>query len=226
MDILSEVVEWDVKNWGRAIGFWEKDIPENLEGKKVLDIGGRNGGLSLYWALKGANVLCSDIDSDGFSKAQKLHEQYGVSENIRYEVIDVTKMLFHEEFDIITFKSVWGGVGRDGHYEKQEIMLENIYNALVPKGRLYFAENLIASPFHQWARKKFIKWGDSWRYISVPEVKKLTGKFSSFDYWCGGVFGCFGRNKELSSFLGNADCVFDRFFKPETKYIISGICKK
>ena len=107
--IPKEVTEWDIKNWSRAIEFWEKDMPENLEGKKVLDIGGRNGGLSLYFALKGADVVCSDVSSDGFKKAKKLHKRYGVSKRIRYEIIDVLKMSFQEEFDIVTFKSVWGG---------------------------------------------------------------------------------------------------------------------
>ena len=68
--IPEEVIEWDVKNWSRAIEFWEKDIPENLEGMKVLDIGGRNGGLSLFWALKGADVVCSDVAVMG-SRGQK-----------------------------------------------------------------------------------------------------------------------------------------------------------
>lgn len=224
--IPEKVVEWDIKNWSRAIKFWEKDMPENLEGIKVLNIGGRNGGLSLFWALKGADVVCSDISSAGFKRAKKLHKKYGVSEKISYEVIDVLEMSFQEEFDIVTFKSVGGGVGSNGHYDRQELMIENIYNALKPGGTLYFAENLISSPFHQWVRKKFVKWGDSWRYISIGEAKKLTRNFASFHYWCVGVFGCFGRNKVLSLLFGNIDCVFDRFFKPTTKYIISGICKK
>jgi len=135
-------------------------------------------------------------------------------------------MSFQEEFDIVTFKSVWGGVGSNGHYDRQKLMVENIYNALKSGGTLYFAENLVASSFHQWTRQKFIRWGNSWRYISIAEAKRLTKKFDLFEYWCGGVFGCFGRSKILSLLLGNIDCVFDRFFKPTTKYIISGICKK
>lgn len=226
MNILAEVTEWDSKNWSRAIEFWEKDMPSALEGKKVLDIGGRSGGLSLYWALKGADVVCSDINSDGFGRAEQLHKKYKVARKIKYEVIDVTKMSFQEEFDMITFKSVLGGVGSNGHYERQELMMERIYHALKPGGMLYFAENLSASPFHQWARQKFVGWGNSWRYLTIEEAVQLTGRFDSFEYWCGGILGCFGRNKVLSSLLGNIDGVFDRFFKSEIKYIISGVCKK
>ena len=76
---MKDIVEWDVVNWSRAISFWEKDIHDkDLTGKKVLDIGGRNGGISLFFALKGCNVICSDINKDGFQKARALHEKYNV----------------------------------------------------------------------------------------------------------------------------------------------------
>lgn len=110
--LASDVVEWDVRNWWRAIRFWEKThLFEDVQGKKVLDVGGRNGGLSLYWALKGADVVCSDIHADGFEQAKKLHKQYGLEGKIKYEIIDATKIPYQDTFDIICFKSVLGGVG-------------------------------------------------------------------------------------------------------------------
>lgn len=226
MRLLSDIIEWDVINWGRAVCFWEKDIPDSLEGKKVLDVGGRGGGLSLFFALKGANVICSNVRPDGFEKAKMLHKKYGLSHKINYKIIDVTEMSFEEEFDIVTFKSVLGGVGYNNHYDRQEIMMRNIYKALKPGGKLYFAENLIASPLHQKLRKAFTAWGDSWRYISIKEAKNLTKDFTSFHYWTGGVLGTLGRKKILSYFLGILDYLFDRFCGKNAKYIISAICQK
>lgn len=137
-EFIRDVVEWDIKNWWRAIQFWEDRIERRLEGKKVLDIGGRSGGLSLYWAMKGANVICSDINNDGFEKARILHQKYGVEKKISYEVIDATEIPYKNEFDIICFKSVLGGVGYNNNYEKQKQMMKNIYMALVDGGNLFF----------------------------------------------------------------------------------------
>lgn len=224
--IRSDIIEWDIGNWGRAIDFWETDMPDNIEKKKVLDIGGRRGGISLFWALKGARVVCSDLDANSLKEAKKLHKKYGVSKLVEYEVVDVTDMSFEEEYDIITFKSVMGGVGYNDRYDRQELMIKNIYNALKPGGVLYFAENLTASSIHKLARKRFMRWGDSWRYVSLQEMKDLTREFDSFQYLTVGMMGVFGRNKWLSRILSFFDFVFDRFCPENSRYIISGICKK
>ena len=115
-EFMQDVIEWDIKNWWRAISFWEEVYPmQDLSGKKVLDIGGRNGGLSLYFALKGADVICSDIREDGFAKARELHKKYNVQQKVTYEAIDATNIPYKEYFDIICFKSVLGG----GRTERQ-----------------------------------------------------------------------------------------------------------
>lgn len=159
-ELIRDIVEWDVKNWWRAIKYWEKTGQfQNINGKKVLDIGGRSGGLSLYWALKGAEVVCSDIREDAFEKAHMLHQKYGVHDRIQYQKIDATNIPYQNAFDIICFKSVLGGVGCNNNYGKQENMMESIYQALNESGRLCFCENLTASFVHQFARKKFINWG-------------------------------------------------------------------
>ena len=157
--LRNDIVEWDVQNWSRAIDFWK--LPNDLRGKKVLDIGGRNGGLSLLFALMGANVVCSDINIHGFEKAKALHERYGVSDRIAYKQMDATALNTESEYDIITYKSVWGAVGYDNHFDRQEIMARNIYRALKADGTLYFCENLTGSLLHRFLRNRFISWGNS-----------------------------------------------------------------
>lgn len=224
--IKKSVVQWDVTNWGRAIALWEKDLPNDLTGKKVLDIGGGGGGLSVFFALKGAEVLCTDLTLDRKKEAERNFQKQGVLGKIRYEQLDVTKMSFKKQFDIVVFKSVMGGVGWNNNYHNQELMIDNIYEALKDGGTLYFAENLTASRFHQWARRKFIEWGTSWRYVTVEEVKKLTAKFGHVSYATYGILGVFGRKTFLADVFGAIDSVFDRFVNENKRYIISAVCKK
>ena len=51
-ELKRDIIEWDIVNWWRFIEFIDQS-GIGFEGKKILDIGGRNGGLSLYCALRG-----------------------------------------------------------------------------------------------------------------------------------------------------------------------------
>lgn len=225
--LIRDIVEWDVKNWWRAIAYWETSRQfDDVKGKKVLDIGGRGGGLSLYWALKGAEVICSDVNEDGFEKARLLHKQYGVEEKIKYEKIDATEIPYQNVFDIICFKSVLGGVGYDDNYERQKKMMQSIYSALNENGKLCFCENLTASSLHQFARKRFTGWGGRWRYLTIAEIEELTKEFRAKKYKTFGFWGVFGRAGWMSRVLGSVDEVFDKYVKEGNRYIVSCVCMK
>lgn len=226
-ELIKDIVEWDVKNWWRAIEYWEETKQfDDMKGKKVLDIGGRGGGLSLYWALKGAEVICSDVSGDSFENAKLLHQKYGVENKIKYEVIDATKIPYQNVFDMICFKSVLGGVGYDDNFDRQKQAMESIYAALNENGTLCFCENLIASPVHQFARKKFTGWGSRWRYLTTDEIKELTKEFQTIKFRTFGFWRVFGRTKWLSNVLGTLDGYIDRSIKEENRYIISCVCSK
>lgn len=226
-ELIRDIVEWDVQNWWRAIEYWEGTHQfDDVEGKKVLDIGGRGGGLSLYWALKGAEVICSDVNEDGFEKAQILHKKYGVEDKIKYQIIDAIKIPYQNVFDVICFKSVLGGVGYDNNYCRQKEMIESIYLALNEKGRLCFCENLTASPLHQFARKRFTGWGSRWRYVTTSEIEELTKEFPIAEFQTFGFWGVFGRTKWLSKVFGTLDGCVDKYVKAENRYIVSCVCSK
>lgn len=226
-ELIIDIVEWDIRNWWRAIEYWEETHQfDDVKGKRVLDIGGRGGGLSLYWALKGAAVICSDVNENGFVKAKILHKKYGVEGQIKYQVIDATEIPYQEEFDIICFKSVLGGVGYDNNYCRQKKMMESIYLALKEKGKLCFCENMVASPLHQFARKRFTGWGSRWRYVNCTEIRELTKEFSETQFQTFGFLGVFGRKKWLSEIFGNLDGRFDKYVRDKSKYIVSCVCSK
>jgi len=130
---LSDIIEWDVVNWSSALQFWEKNSNCNLSHSLVLEIGAGNGGLSLWLASKGCKVICSDLN-DPIQKAYELHKKYQVLNRIEYQVLDATNIPYREKFDVIIFKSILGGIGRDGQYELQLKAIFEMYKALKKGG--------------------------------------------------------------------------------------------
>ena len=229
-ELLKDIVEWDTHNWGRALDFWDEHaraIAEQNESFTVLDLGAGGGGLSLYWALLGGSVLCTDWSGD-FLKARALHEKHGMSDRVRYENLNAASISFpyEEAFDVVTFKSVLGGVGHQDNFYNQVLMFENIYKALKPGGWLFCCENLVASPLHMLGRKLFTDRVGGWRYVTVPEVLGLADRFELVDYTTLGVAGVFGRNELASAAFSALDRKFDWMISPKNRYIISAVFRK
>src|SRR3990172_371880 len=107
---LADIIEWDVRNWSRAIEYWDRAVDWSRV-ESCLEVGGGAGGLSLWLAAKGKHVVCSDL-KDTHSKAAPHHRKYDLDSLVEYRDVDATNMPFENEFDIIAFKSVLGGIGR------------------------------------------------------------------------------------------------------------------
>jgi len=223
---LENVFEWDVRNWSKALSFWEERTSLTSRPLDCLDIGARNGGLSLWLARQGHNVICSDLA--GTEKhARPLLERHGVARNVQFVDMDATALPYKECFDVVVFKSVLGSIGANDDIAKQQRAVDGIYHALKPGGKLLFAENLVASPLHAYFRRRFIPWGDLWRYVTIEEMRNFLRAFSSVDYSTGGFFGSFGRNENQRTFLAQIDELIANHLVPESwRYIIYGIATK
>lgn len=221
---IKDIIQWDVKSWSKALQFWEREVKwENVH--NCLEIGGREGGLSLWLALKGKKVICSDIYF-AKDKAENLHKRYGINNLVQYEDIDATKIPYENFFDLIVFKSVLGSIGQSNNPKMQEEAINQMYKALKPGGVLLFAENLIGSPFHQYARQKFNKWG-GWLYVSEKKLNKLLSPFSSVLIKTTGVIAVFGRSESQKNFLAGLDkTLLNSIFPRKWHYIAFGIAKK
>lgn len=224
-ELLKEIVQWDVKSWSKALAFWEK----NVDWSKVengLELGGREGGLSLWLALKGKHTICSDL-SDTKGTAEKLHIKHQVTAFISYEDIDASAIPYENHFDVIVFKSIIGGIGRNDNLEVQKKVFKEIYKALKPGGKLLFAENLVGSPIHQKLRKRYVNWGSTWRYISIDELKMFLSDFSSYELKTTGFLGTLGRSEGQRNFLAATDGLFWNHVSPANwKYIAYGVAQK
>lgn len=194
-------------------------------GANVLDVGSRNGGLSLMFAMLGCRVHCTDL-TDPRGSAGALHRRYGVEERIVYQALDVLELDEVEEYDIVCFKSVLGGVGHHNNYDAQRKMIENIYCALKPGGYLLFAENTMASPLHRFLRKHCNAWGNYWRYVSLTEIDELCRPFSEVRWKSFGFLGALGRSETQREVLGSVDRWCDRFLPAGARYCVSVVARK
>ena len=142
--IIKDIIDWDVLNWSKSLIFWSDNIDFNNQQYSCLELGGRRGGLSLWLAINGSNVICSDLKSPK-ENASKLHEKYSCSDKIKYCSIDATNISFENKFDIIIFKSIIGGISGNGKNELKQKTIDEIHKSLKPSGKLLFAENLKSS---------------------------------------------------------------------------------
>ncbi len=223
--LSKDIIQWDIKSWVKTIDYWDNSV----DWDKVqigLELGGRQGGLSLWLALKGKETICSDLQ-DAANAAGQLHSQYNIGSLIKYQDIDATNIPYENFFDVIVFKSIIGGIGRNGNIEQQQKVFDQIYKALKPGGKLLFAENLIASPFHQRLRKRFVQWATYWRYVSLDEMPKFLAKFSSHDLQTTGVLATFGRTETQRKLLATIDeAVLNKICPEGWKYICYGVAVK
>ena len=223
--LLEDIIQWDVKNWSKALSLWTPYV-QNGKHLKCLELGSNRGGLSLWLALQGHEVICSDLIKPG-EKTEELHRRHNVTDLIKYEAIDAAAIPYENHFDIITFKSILGGIGHDDNKAIQIQVIQQIYKALKPGGILLFAENLQGTSVHAFLRKKFIQWGNTWRYVSLQEMKDFLQDFSSYDIKTTGVLGAFGRSERQRNLLGVIDNILFNVVTPQNwRYIAYGVARK
>ena len=219
-NVEKDIIEWDSVNWAKFLTFIDESEID-FQGKKVLAIGERNGGMSLFFALKGAEVFCTDC-SGPTEKAHALHKKYGVDSQIQYAAVNAVNISekYNGQFDIVTFKSVLGGIGLNNNYEAQEQCVASIDRVLKRKGFCVFAENMRGSLIHAGLRRAFVSWGGTWHYETDEEITELFHRFHLIRMQKFGVLGALGRNEPQRRALGKLDTmIFDKLLPDTSKYI-------
>jgi len=222
---IKDIIGWDVKNWSRILDYWAKHIPLNQKEYECLELGSNKGGLSLWLAMNGNNVVCSDLKSPE-KEASIIHQKYTCRSRITYQSINATDIPYKNHFDIVCFKSILGGVSRNNNNELKSITINEMYKSLKKNGVLIFAENLEASLLHVLFRKHFVKWGSEWNYLKIDEIETIFTSFKKVSYVTIGFWGAFGRNECQRNFLGIIDRAFEKTVSEKMRYIIIGIAEK
>ena len=172
------------------------------------------------------DVLCTDLEGPSHKAIEK-HKRYNISDRLKYKALNALDIPYSEEFDVVLFKSVLGGIGILNNRGNQAKAINEIHKALKKGGELWFAENLMASPFHQFFRNRYVKWGNTWRYVTIQEMNEYLAMFSEVKYTTVGFLGSFGRTSLQRLFLGKIDRIIADKLVPKTwHYIIIGIARK
>ena len=226
-DLLRDVLGWDVITWSPTIDYWQRAATIDFAHSRALEVGaGDSGGLSLWLALQGCDVLCTT--PGGVSdRVRAVHQRYGVAERIRYQSLDVLELPEHEAFDVIAFKSVLGGIGTGGSFERQRQALMRLHDALKQGGNLLFAENLAGTRAHSAFRSRFGAGKDRWRYPTIPEMDMLLQPFDSVRYTTAGFLGTWGATEAQRRMMGAVDAFLCRWVVPSSwQYVIAGVAIK
>jgi ubiquinone/menaquinone biosynthesis C-methylase UbiE len=223
-DLIKDVIQWDIKTWSQTLIFWEENF--KIQPKmKALTLGEREGGLSLWFALKSVNVTCSDLNT--FSeKTYNLHKKYNVESNISYQegldILDLSKYPSNH-FDIISFKSVLGALSKKEHQQKA---LNEMNRILKPGGAILFAENLEGSNIHKVFRRKFTRWNSYWRYLDFKTDQDLFPIHHSLDLKTFGFLATFGRNENQRRLLFHLDSIIKPITPKSWRYVLGGVLIK
>lgn len=229
-ELIDDIIGWDIVNWSKSFAFWEKHLDIKGKNYKCLELGARQGGLSLWLALNNNYVICSDVSytdqQHELDKTIALHKKHNCEQYITYEAIDASNIPYSNHFDLVVFKSVLGGVSIDTGKRLEQQTIHSIYKSLKPGGRVVFIENLEGSFLHMYARKKFVGWGSKWHYMPLNDMVNLFYSYKSLKYKTVGFFGAFGKTEKQRQMLGKLDTLIENLIPKHNRYVMIGIAKK
>ena len=222
--LLEDIFQWDVLNWSRALGVWQRfPLAGTGQDLKALAVGEREGGLSLWLASSGYSVHCTDLHGPA-PEARTLHAKHGVQAGVVYEAQDITALTYPAgTFDVVVFKSVIGALSAK---ERQQQALAELLRVLRPGGSLYFAENLAGTWAHRWLRKRFVRWDSYWRYLRWPEDADLLDGFEQLSAARFGFLANLGRSEAQRRFLGRIDTFLGPLVPASWRYILVVVARK
>jgi hypothetical protein len=226
-DLLSDIFGWDVVTWSSSLEHWQRHATVDLTRSTALEIGaGQSGGVSLWLALQGCEVVCSTL-GDVPASVRALHRRYGVAHRVRYTNLDVLELSEQNAYDVIAFKSVLGGIGAGGRADLQARAIERLHAALKPGGNLLFAENLAATRVHAAWRRRFGAGKDGWRYLTVREMEELLRPFAAVHFRTAGFLGAWGSSEMQVRASGALDAFLCRWMVPASwQYVLMGTAIK
>lgn len=123
---------------------------ENVEGKRVLDVGCGNGAWSVYLAMNGATVDGFDISKVGIQRAQMIADANDVQERCEFSQQSASDLSYRsKQFDVVFCSNVLH------HIWKYDGVQDEIYRVLKDGGVLIFDEGIRSNPVYRNGRNAY-----------------------------------------------------------------------
>jgi 2-polyprenyl-3-methyl-5-hydroxy-6-metoxy-1,4-benzoquinol methylase len=147
LDRLAYFVEWRPRLWAPAIR-WLLGDPARFQGKKVLEVGCRDGRMSSLFGLLGAEVLGVDLPDVCLKSARLEAAAAGVGNRVRFQNYNGDPDSLREtEFDFVFSKSTLIMIS------DLKSFVAALSTKLKPGGELLLAENLAGGFMMQLIRR-------------------------------------------------------------------------
>ncbi len=148
---LDYFVEWRPYLWSAPVAHALKSLG-NLEGKRLLEIGGRSGRMVSLYAMFGADVTM--LEKGDCDAAAAEAEKWGVADRVRLlSTQGGFEAVRGERFDRIVTKSVLWSIEHLGSF------LDELEPLLAPGGKVAFVENVRGGGLMRWLRANVIHHG-------------------------------------------------------------------
>ena len=132
----------------KSTKFWKEWALQRCKGKKVLDYCCGNGGVSIFLAKHGANVVGIDISEVSVENSRLLAIREDMDRNATFHVMDAEHMTFDDNsFDIIMCMGIL-------HHLDVRLAFPELARVLKPDGKIFCGEPLAYNPLIQLYRKR------------------------------------------------------------------------
>ncbi len=141
--LIEDCCGWNKKTWADALEFAIASVPDRLDGKRVLEIGGsRYSCLAPIFSGHGAEVFCSFY----LGREEELDDSYLRFITRKYRLGDITTLTLDAHqiqgtYDIIVMKSVLGGLARGDDYRALGAVVERLFGHVSEDGIILTVDN-------------------------------------------------------------------------------------
>jgi cyclopropane fatty-acyl-phospholipid synthase-like methyltransferase len=140
-------------------------LPYLEPGDTALDIGCNAGGVALFLAARGVNVVGIDINANAVLTAREQAERKGLAGAAQFEVSDVLTHQQSREFDIVLMTRVLTCFSDQTIWDK---LLRRAYSFLRPGGLIYIHDFVHSPEIEQYRHRYNASAARGWRLGNFP----------------------------------------------------------